>query len=156
MSTGVQKKKWDLLTAICVERHPILTKPKLEIEERFQDMLDEVEYENSMKSDHELRFEAETKQQENLKKGLIDPDQEKVSTQTAQDLEDASNAEFEKFKLTPRLTEADKQNIMTSLERKLEKTLVLLVQQKVGTDNYWLLPQGLRKDGETLRQVSHY
>ncbi|KAF7997220.1 hypothetical protein HCN44_005497 [Aphidius gifuensis] len=154
MSTGVQEKKWDLMTAICVERHPILTKPKLEIEEKFQDMLDEIELENSMKSDHEIRFEAETKQQENLKKGFVDIDQEKVATQTAQDIEDAGIAEFEKFKLTPRLTEADKKNIMTSLERKLEKTLVLLVQQKVGNKDYWLLPQGLREDGETLRQAA--
>lgn len=154
MSTGVQEKKWDLMTAICVERHPLITKLKSPIEEKFQDMLEQIEIENSMKSDHEIRFENEKKQQENLKKGLVEIDQEKVATQTTQDIEDAGVAELENFKLTPRLTEADKQNIMTSLERKLDKSLVLLVQQKVGNNDYWLLPQGLREDGETLRQAA--
>lgn len=49
--------------------------------------------------------------------------------------------------------EFDKQNITSSLKRKLDKNLLLLVQQKVGNSHYWIPPQGIRKEGETMRQV---
>ncbi|XP_063973387.1 large ribosomal subunit protein mL46 isoform X2 [Diachasmimorpha longicaudata] len=144
-------QKWDLMAAVCVERHPLITKPKLELEQRVQDLLNEIELENSMKSDHELRDELEKKQNELMKKGVeIDPEQ--VATISAQDIEDAGDAELGKFPFSSRVTDADKGNIMTSLERKLEKCLVLLVQQKVGNDLYWLPPQGMREEGESLRQ----
>lgn len=37
---------------------------------------------------------------------------------------------------------------------KLDKTLVLLVEQNINNIASWIPPQGLRKDGETMRQVS--
>lgn len=42
---------------------------------------------------------------------------------------------------------------MKSLQRKLDKHLVLVVNQKLGDKKYFLLPQSKREDGETLRQV---
>ncbi|XP_015126905.1 39S ribosomal protein L46, mitochondrial [Diachasma alloeum] len=145
-------QKWDLMAAVCVERHPVITKPKLELEQRVQGLLNEMEFENSMKCDHELREELEAKQSELVKKGLVDMDPDKVATISAQDIEDAGDAELAKFPFASRVTEADKGNVKTSLERKLEKCLVLLVQQKVGEDLFWLPPQGPREEGETLRQ----
>ncbi|XP_011302301.1 39S ribosomal protein L46, mitochondrial [Fopius arisanus] len=146
-------EKWDLMAAVCVERHPVITKPKTELEEKVLDVLLQIESENSLKNDHELRAELETKQNELFKKGMeIDPD--KVLTITAQDIEDAGEAELAKFPFASRITDADKENIKNSLERRLDKCLVLLVNQKVGTDTFWLPPQGLREDGESLRQTA--
>lgn len=51
------------------------------------------------------------------------------------------------------ILEADKKNDSTSLERKLDKHLVLLVEQQIGQQDLFLLPQALSEDGETLRQV---
>lgn len=47
----------------------------------------------------------------------------------------------------------DKVNNLKSLNRKLNKHLVLLVKQKIGGNDFYLLPQALRLDGETLKQV---
>lgn len=51
------------------------------------------------------------------------------------------------------LLEFDEQSIMSSLERKLDKNLLLLMEQKIGNKSYWIPPQGIRKDGETMKQV---
>lgn len=49
--------------------------------------------------------------------------------------------------------EDDKKNNIASLNRKLNKHLVLVTNQNLGSKDYYLLPQGIRQDGETLRQV---
>lgn len=49
--------------------------------------------------------------------------------------------------------EFDEQNITSTLKRKLDKNLLLLVHQKIGDSHYWIPPQGIRKEGETMRQV---
>lgn len=49
--------------------------------------------------------------------------------------------------------EFDEQNVTSTLKHKLNKNLLLLVQQKVGNSHYWIPPQGIRKEGETMRQV---
>lgn len=74
--------------------------------------------------------------------------------QTAQDLKDAWRDELQKFQLSPRTTEADRKNNLKSTNRKLEETLILLVQQKLGNQKHLLLPQGKRQDGETMRQTA--
>uniref|UniRef100_A0A182PHS3 Large ribosomal subunit protein mL46 n=1 Tax=Anopheles epiroticus TaxID=199890 RepID=A0A182PHS3_9DIPT len=146
-------QKWDLYAGVLVERLPIVTKTLEPIEVKFKEMLDQIELEKSLKSNHELRKETEKQQLELLKAGKIDLDSEALK-QTAQDLEDAYNEEFARFKPAPRVTEADKQNDIRSLDRKLEETLVLLVEQKLGSKSHYLLPQGLNKKGESMRQTA--
>ncbi|CAD6242723.1 GSCOCG00009547001-RA-CDS [Cotesia congregata] len=153
MSTA-SREKWDLLSAICVERHPIITAPKTEIEENFQGLLDEIELENSLKCDHELNVENEKRKDEKIKKGMIDLDADVITSMRAQDIEDQGDAELKEFKFASRITEADLKNITSSLERKLDKTLFLCVQQKIDNDNLWLPPQGLREQGENMRQAA--
>ncbi|XP_001865107.2 39S ribosomal protein L46, mitochondrial [Culex quinquefasciatus] len=152
--TGKTKEKWDLLAGVLVERLPVVTKTMEPIEAKFKSILDQIEFENSLKSNHELRKETEKRQAELLKAGKIDLDSEALK-QTAQDLEDAYNDELSKFKPAPRLTEADRKGDLCSLERKLEETLVLLAEQKLGGKSYFLLPQGQLGAGETsLRQTA--
>lgn len=115
-----------------------------------------MEFEQSLKSDHELRHEKEKKHAELLKKGDVDADLDidMTSKQTAQDMKDAYIEEFNKFKLSERVTQADKTNDTKSLNRKLEENLFLLVEQKLGNQNVYLLPQSKRLDGETMRQAA--
>lgn len=47
--------------------------------------------------------------------------------------------------------EADKKNDRTSLLRKLDRNLVLLVKEKLGDQEVWLLPQAEWQPGESLR-----
>lgn len=114
-----------------------------------------IEFENSLKSDHEIRKEKEKRQLELLKKGDIEVDLDSESSkQTAQDLEDACVDELHKFEFAPRTTEADKKNDIKSMERKLDDKLILLIEQKLGSKKYFLLPQGKHQDGETMRQTA--
>jgi large subunit ribosomal protein L46 len=119
-------------------------------------MLKKIEFENSLKSDHEVRKELDKRQQDLVKSGKIDIDSESDNRvlQTAQDFEDASQDELSKFTFAPRETDDDKKNNTKSLNRKLDETLVLLCEHKFGKENTWLLPQGKWIEGETLRQTA--
>lgn len=131
------EEKWDLLSAVCLERHPVVTKPMRDIEAKYQKMLERIEFENSAISD----FEKEGHQIENI-----------ASNQTIQDLEDSWEEELAKFKFASR---ASGEEAVVSLKRKLEKNLVLLVEQKVGNSNLWIPPQSLRKHRETMIQTAY-
>uniref|UniRef100_A0A182Q6Y9 Large ribosomal subunit protein mL46 n=1 Tax=Anopheles farauti TaxID=69004 RepID=A0A182Q6Y9_9DIPT len=152
-ATTQTAEKWDLFAGVLVERLPIVTKTLEPLEAKYKEMLDQTELEKSLKSNHELRKETEKRQQELLKAGKIDLDSEALK-QTAQDLEDAYNEEYARFKPAPRVTEADRKNDVRSLDRKLEQTLVLLVEQKLGNKSHYLLPQGQHRKGESMRQTA--
>lgn len=87
-------------------------------------------------------------------KGKLEVDMDVAVQQTAQDLKDAWKEEMGRFQLNDRVTEADRKNDTKSLNRKLEDTLVLLVEQQLGQERLLLLPQGKREAGETMRQTA--
>ncbi|XP_070157217.1 large ribosomal subunit protein mL46 [Polyergus mexicanus] len=153
-STAITRK-WDLYSAVCLERHPVITQPMQEIELKYYNILKKIEYENSLKCDHELRVEKEAKQEKSSSTdNLDDKDTDNILIQTAQDFEDNCQEELNNFKFAPRITKFDEQNITSSLKRKLDKNLLLLIQQKVGNTYYWIPPQGIRQEGETMRQTA--
>lgn len=100
IGTATAAVKWDLYSAVCLERHPVITQPMEEIELKFQDMLRKVEYENSLKSDFELKKESEKK----TKKDISNQDSTDILIQTVQDIEDSYQEELNNFKFAPRLT----------------------------------------------------
>lgn len=148
------KSNWDIVTGVCVERLPVVSPPLNEIQKRYKDLLYTLEIEKSMKSDHEIRHENDKVQAELLKKESADIDLEAVSKITAQDFEDASNEELAQFKFASIETDADRKNDKTSVERYLQRHLVLVTPITLGSDVKTLLPQGLWKEGETLRQTA--
>lgn len=154
-STAGAKEKWDLYAGVLVERLPVVSKTLNPLERQFQDMLSHVEYENSLKSDHELKHERDLVQMELIKQGKVQVDlDESMAKQTAQDLKDAYIEELKKFEVAPRTTPDDAANKTTSTDRCLEDTLYLLVQQKLGQQQHLLLPQGQRQEGESMRQTA--
>lgn len=58
-SSSILKEKWDLYSAVCVERKPIITPELNELEKEFKQLLSELEFEKSLKSAHEVRHENE-------------------------------------------------------------------------------------------------
>ncbi|KAJ8984629.1 hypothetical protein NQ317_009857 [Molorchus minor] len=54
---------------------------------------------------------------------------------------------WKQFKFASKVTEADKKNDLKSLNRKLDKHLVLVLNQKVGTDKFYMLPQASWQEG---------
>lgn len=113
----------------------------------------QIEFEQSLKSDFEIREEKDKLIAELQKKGKADIDLE-ASQLTAQDYKDLWKDELSKCKLSSRITEADKKNDRKSVNRELEKPLILVIEQKLGNGKYFVLPQGQRQDGETMRQCA--
>ncbi|KFP57938.1 hypothetical protein N323_07569, partial [Cathartes aura] len=100
-----------------------------------------IELEKSHYSDHEIRKLEEEEQLRRRKESLYDDDEAPGKTVImAQDLEDKWEQKLLQFKAAPRITDADKNNNRTSLNRKLDSNLMLLVKQKIGNQELWLLP----------------
>ncbi|GFT10469.1 39S ribosomal protein L46, mitochondrial [Nephila pilipes] len=144
--------EWHTVGALCVERKPIITQPLNLLEQKYLQYLQKLEVEKSYLSDHEKRHIEDLKITDKLKKGDLE-DMDVVSKQTAQDFEDAQLEQFNKYKPSPRQTEADKTDDRHSLQRKLDSSLVLVIKQKLGNDYKWILPQAVHQNGETLRQT---
>lgn len=114
-----------------------------------------MEFERSYKSDFELREENDKAMAQLIKEGKIKMDLDGVIQQTALDLKDSWKAELSKFQPAPRTTDADRKNDMKSTERKLENSLTLLMEQQIGNDKLFLLPQGNILNGETLCDAAY-
>lgn len=110
----------------------------------------QLEFEYSYKSDFELREEQDVSTATLLKAGKIKMDLDGVAQRTSLDLKDMWKEELSKFQPESRTTEADKRNDLKSTERKLDHPLTLIVEQKIGKDKLFLLPQGKISNGETL------
>ncbi|XP_072395546.1 large ribosomal subunit protein mL46 [Diabrotica undecimpunctata] len=149
---AISSEKWDLFAAVCLERKPVITPPLNDLQKDYKQLMSDIEYERSLKSNFELRHETDLKNLEILKKGGEIEDVDVNLKQTAQDLKDMWTAEASQFKFADTVTDADKKNDQKSLNRRLDKHLIYVLNQKVGDKKFYLLPQGIRQDGETLRQ----
>ena len=58
-STQTAKEKWDLLSAVCLERKPVIARNLLPIEKEVLSMAQQIEYRLSLKSDHEIQLEKD-------------------------------------------------------------------------------------------------
>lgn len=114
----------------------------------------QIEFENSHKSDFEKKHEKDLAMAALLKEGKIKLDLDAVATLTASDYKDMWKEERSKFQPTSRKTKADETNDRQSTDRKLEDSLTLCVEQQLGKDKIFLLPQGKISDGETLYQAA--
>ena len=54
-----ERLRWDLLGAVCLERKPILSQKLVAMQQQYMEFIAQVEFENSMKSDHEVRHEED-------------------------------------------------------------------------------------------------
>lgn len=154
-STAVEATgKWQIVGAACITRPPVVCPPMTPLEAQYSEMLATVEKELSLKSNHELRHEQDLMRVEFLKSGDTEEvDIEEASKQTALEFEDICTEEFKAFTPAPITTEADEKNDLSSLNRALERSLILVVKQKLGSDHQWVLPQAPWVPGETLRQT---
>ncbi|XP_035969322.2 large ribosomal subunit protein mL46 isoform X2 [Halichoerus grypus] len=142
---------WRLLGAVCLQRPPLVSKPLTPLQEEMAALLQQIEVERSMYSDHELRALDEAQRLAKKKADLYDEEEDEQNILLVQDMEDVWEQKFLQFKPGARITEADKKNDRTSLHRKLDRNLVLLVKEKLGDQDVWMLPQAEWQPGETLR-----
>uniref|UniRef100_A0A0A9W4P4 Large ribosomal subunit protein mL46 n=1 Tax=Lygus hesperus TaxID=30085 RepID=A0A0A9W4P4_LYGHE len=150
-------EKWDLVSAVSLERLPVITRELKDVETRFMAFLNQVEKERSHKSNFELRREADKKRAKELEKGA-ELDLDSQPQQTAQDFLDASTEELQNFKFAKRLGSPDVENDTKSTLRAKDRRLLLLVKDKFGSQPdskpLWLLPQGKHQGEPSLRATA--
>ncbi|XP_067646855.1 large ribosomal subunit protein mL46 isoform X2 [Eurosta solidaginis] len=148
-------QNWDLYASVLVERLPVVSKSLNSLERKFQEQLWRMEFENSLKSNHELKHDQDIIQNELIKAGKIEVDlDDNVTKQTAQDLKDAYTEELKSSRFASRSTADDAANKTTSTDRCLEDSLYLVIEEVLNKNTHRLLPQGPRLDGETMRQAA--
>ncbi len=154
------KNPWRVVAAACVQRMPTLGREKTALDQRYQELKDQVRVEKSKMSDHELE-EIEFKKAE---KARVQKAQEEQIAEPAgngegdesnefEDLQESREIELQEFQPAPRETEADRLGDMRSLERKLDRILYLLVK-KPREDHAWQMPQGGVEGEESLVEVA--
>lgn len=154
-SQKYSKEKYDLLSAVSLERRPVITREFNELEQRFSKQLQEIEYERSYKSNFEVRMEEDVKRAKEVKEGNVSiVEMDSFPQQTAQDFLDASVKELDSFTFGKRRNEESIEKNVKSLDRALDRHLLLLVNEQIGQTVKWLLPQGTHQSGETLRQTA--
>lgn len=141
-----------LMSAVCLERVPVVTQTMNKLEQEYCEMLNMVEKERSLLSDHTLRHLEDLKIAEKKRADEWIDEESEVSMQTALELEDHWQDELKAFKPANRITEADLTNNTRSLDRKLDRKVVLMVKQTLGDTVEWVLPMGEWKGEDSLKQ----
>ncbi|KAL1138481.1 hypothetical protein AAG570_008544 [Ranatra chinensis] len=139
------------MSAVSLERKPLITRDLNKFELEIANLMQKIEVEKSHKSDFEIRQENDKKKAES--KVFSESDLDQAAQQTAQDFLDLSTEELQHFKQASRVG-GDQENNYRTTKRALDRNLLLLVSEKVGDKEMWILPQGKRKEGETLRDTA--
>ncbi|CAF1324175.1 unnamed protein product [Adineta steineri] len=156
-SSSIKSEKIpQIKVALCIQRYAHLSPEMNPLEQDYTNLLTQIETENSYLSDHELRHKREI---EITKQRQISPTSASSTVnivQTAVDLEDRVAKEFSNFQFMSRETEDDKTNNLRSYHRKLDKNLLLIVQQKDSQANKdeWIFPEKIYDSESSLRAAA--
>ncbi|GAB1603212.1 39S ribosomal protein L46, mitochondrial-like [Argonauta hians] len=159
VATEAISKPWQLVSAVCLERLPLICQTPTEFELKYSQLVETEEVEKSFLSDHELRYREDEKllkkKADEMKNGDGRDDVgEETARKTTAELEDQWEIELNRFQFPSQLTAADKEGDTKSLLRRCDAKLVLLTKQKLGQKDFWVLPQGQAMAGESMRQAA--
>uniref|UniRef100_A0A8R1HWA9 Large ribosomal subunit protein mL46 n=1 Tax=Caenorhabditis japonica TaxID=281687 RepID=A0A8R1HWA9_CAEJA len=153
--------KLDIFASVVLSRAPVIAPPMSEVEQRFQRLQKAEEREKSLLNDYELKTKQDEKmvaRREQLAregKELSELDEQiGVTNAVREDEWKRKAAELDaKYNFSTDSGTLDAK----SLQRLLDRQVVLIVKQKLGEKGYtspWILPQMKHRAGETLRQTA--
>ncbi|RWS06567.1 hypothetical protein B4U79_14993 [Dinothrombium tinctorium] len=147
--------KHDIFASIVLQRHPLIAPPMNVIEKTLSRVTFNYETAKSLYSDHELRHIRDLERAKMIasKKMLDETEMEASSQETALELEDKWSKEFEQFNFASSITADDQNGDKRSLNRCLDKNLLLVCKFKLCNNELWGLPRTKHREGETLRQT---
>ena len=147
-----------LYASVCVERMPVITCDMNDLENRYSNLINEINVRRSLLSNHELRH---LKDLERAKKKNDKDDQQELIIETAIDYEDKQLKQLKSFEFAKRKTTAefdkensgkDKKLMLQNIDYILDKKLILLVSEP--NSSVWQLPRiELALNDSSLRQV---
>ncbi|KAK6045184.1 hypothetical protein COOONC_17311 [Cooperia oncophora] len=163
MRLSVLRFKWDVMVSVALSRPQVIAPPMTEIERRFHSLQMEEEREKSLLCDFELKSRHDEKLLE--KRAELEREGKELSELDEQMglansiIQDEWNRKGEQLVKSlqldnPRSREVNDER---SLERMLDRKLLLIVRQRFGQENYkspWILPQLKHESGETLRETA--
>jgi len=150
-ASSLPESSWLLASAVCLERLPVVTPNLTPFQQKIKTYYDQIDLENSLKSDHEVRHIADLEREAQRK---ASGDKLEAGVRTALDDEDAWKAEIEAFTApTSRSTSSD--DDLRSVGRFLHRPLHLLIHRAYEGDVLkWELPQALNSSGESMRDTA--
>ncbi|KAG0443444.1 hypothetical protein HPB47_014910 [Ixodes persulcatus] len=141
-STQVRpSSEWQLVSAVALERKPVITRDFNEFERRYLEMLRTMEVEASLLSDHELQVKAESQRKASTDEGSG------IKIQTANDIAEEWHKKAKEFQPASRLTGQASPPCTGLFEQAADMEENL--QQPTGLGN----PGPAHAAGETMRQV---
>ena len=148
--------QWKIVSSVCLARFPKLIRPKTELQLQFETVQEQLRLEKSRLSDYELE-EIKIKEiiEEIARKAKLDElVDDKTASAPEKFQEDASvrKQALKEFIPAPRITQADKEKDLHSLDRKLDHMLYLIVKKRQAI-SVWQMPQGDHEGEESLLEV---
>ncbi|RNA09918.1 transcription initiation factor IIA subunit 2 [Brachionus plicatilis] len=149
-----------LHASVCIERMPVITCDMNDLENRYSNLINEINVRRSLLSNHELRH---LKDLERAKKKRDKDDEQDLVIETAVDYEDKQLKQLESFQFAKRKTsrgfdkeiaETDnKKLLLQNIDNILDKKLILLVSEP--NSSVWQLPiVELNLEDASLRQTA--
>lgn len=148
-------KRWTIKASACLQRFPAVSNEKGEVERQYEAFLEQLRFEKSRLSDYELeelqeKEKLEARRKQALEEDLSDAQLQRMDEgETFEELEEAREKALQEFRTAPRVTKADLEGDLSSLDRQLDRMLYLVVRE----GEEWRMPCADWREGESLLEV---
>lgn len=148
-------KRWKIKAAACLQRFPVVSGEKGALEQQYEEFMEQLRFEKSRLSDYELEELREKEKVEARQKKALEEDLSDAQLQgmdggdTFEELAEARETALQEFVAAPRVSRADLEGDCSSLDRRLDRMLYLVVRE----GGVWRMPCTEWREEESLLEV---